>query len=146
MWPLQTEHEVAYGLTLKDLDKLARNINKFSPNVAGGQDVQAYLQDVDFNLEVRSNITDRDRLHLLQATSSPEVRSFLDRQPAHIKSDYHLLQEPLIEEFANPESDEGLVAALETKQGRHETPQAYYNRLRLAYFGARKVHGRGLKL
>ncbi|XP_026050861.1 uncharacterized protein LOC113037733 [Carassius auratus] len=77
----------------KDLDKLARNINKFNPNLAGSQDVQAYLQDMDFHLEMRSNVTDRDRLYLLQTTSSPEMRSFLYRQPIHTKSDFHLLRE-----------------------------------------------------
>ncbi len=72
-----------------------------------------------------------------ELTSSPEVRSFLDRQPVNTKTDYQRLRKALIKEFADPESDQGLVAALETRQGRHEPPQAYYSRLRQAYFGTR---------
>ncbi len=86
---------------------------------------------------MRPNVTDKDKLYVLQMTSSPEVRSFLDRQPVNTKTDYQRLRKALIKEFADPESDQGLVAALETKQGRHETPQAYYSRLRQAYFGTR---------
>ncbi len=70
-------------------------------------------------------------------TSSPEVRRFLDRQPFHKKTDYQLLLEALIKEFADPESEQGLVAALETIQGCHKPPQAYYSRLRRAYFETR---------
>ncbi len=99
------------------------------------QNVQAYLQDIDFHLEMRPNVTDKDKLYLLRTTSSPEVRSFLDRQPVNTKTDYQRLQKALIKKFSDPESDQGLVAALETRQGRHETPQAYYSRLRQAYFG-----------
>ncbi len=80
---------------------------------------------------------DKDKLYLLRTTSSPEVRSFLDRQPVNTKTDYQRLRKALIKEFADPESDQGLVAALETRQGRQETPQAYYSRLRQAYFGTR---------
>ncbi|XP_048013183.1 uncharacterized protein LOC125246283 [Megalobrama amblycephala] len=130
-------HRSSHGLDLRDLDKLARNIGKFTPNVPGSPNVQSYLQDIDFHLEMRPNVTDKDRLYLLRATTSSEVRSFLDRQPAHTKTDYHLLREALIKEFADPESEQGLVAALETKQGRHESPQVFYSRLRLAYFGSR---------
>ncbi len=83
-------------------------------------------------------MTDRDRLYLLRATSSSEVRNFLDRQPSQTKSDYQLLCEVLIKEFTDPDSEHGLLTALETKQGRQEAPQAYYNRLRQAYFGAHK--------
>ncbi len=101
------------------------------------QNVQAYLQDIDFHLEIRPNVTDKDKLYLLRTTSSPEVRSFLDRQPANTKTDCQLLQKAVIKEFSDPESDQGLVAALETRQGRHEPPQAYYSRLRQAYFGTR---------
>ncbi len=120
----------SHGLNLKDLDKLARNIGKFNPSVPNSQNVQAYLQDIDFPLEMRPNITDKDKLYLLRTTSSAEVRSFLDRQPANTKTDYQLLQKALIKEFADPESDQGLVAALEKRQGHHEPPQVYYSRLR----------------
>ncbi len=127
----------SHGLDLKDLDKLARNIGKFNPSVPNSQKVQAYLQDIDFHLEMRPNVMDKDKLYLLRTTSSPEVRSFLDRQPVNTKTDYQRLRKALIKEFADPESDQGLVAALETRQGRHEPPQAYYSRLRQAYFGTR---------
>ncbi len=130
-------HRSLQGLDLKDLDKLARNIGKFTPSVPNSPNVQAYLQDIDFHLEMRPNVTDKDRLYLLRTTSSSEVRSFLDRQPAHTKNDYQLLREALIKEFSDPESEQGLVAALETRQGCHEPPQAYYSRLRRAYFGTR---------
>ncbi len=85
---------------------------------------------------MRLNFMDKDRLYLLRTTSSSEVCSFLDRQPAHTKTDYQLLREALIE-FSDPESEQGLVAALETRQGRHKPPQAYYSQLRWAYFGTR---------
>ncbi len=127
----------SHGLNLKDLDKLTRYIGKFNPSVPNSQNVQAYLQDIEFHLEMRPNVMDKDKLYLLRTTSSPEVRSFLDRQPANTKTDYQLLQKALIKNFADPESDQGLVAALETRQGRHEFPQTYYSRLRQAYFGTR---------
>ncbi len=75
---------------------------------------------------------------MLRTTSNSEERSFLDGQPAHTKTDYQLLQEALNKEFADPEFEQGLVAALETRQGCHEPPQAYYSRLRQEYFGTRK--------
>ncbi len=73
------------------------------------QNVQAYLQDIDFHLEMRTNVTDKDKLYLLRTTSSPKVQSFLDWQPANTKTDYQLLQKALIKEFADPESEQGLV-------------------------------------
>ncbi|XP_016366013.1 uncharacterized protein LOC107706718 [Sinocyclocheilus rhinocerous] len=123
-------------MTIKDLNKRSKNISKFKPNSTEGHDIQAYLQDLEFHLEMRPHVTDRDRLYLLRATTSPEVRNFLDRQPSQTKSSYQLLREVLIKEFTDPESEHGLLTALEIKQGRQETPQAYYNRLRQAYFCA----------
>ncbi len=43
---------LSHGLDLKDLDKLARNVGKFNPSVPNSQNVQAYLQDIDFHLEM----------------------------------------------------------------------------------------------
>ncbi len=65
----------SHGLDLKYLDKLARNIGKFNPSMPNSQNIQAYLQDIDFHLEMRPNVTDKDKLYLLRTTSSPEVRS-----------------------------------------------------------------------
>ncbi len=120
--PAAASRRSSHGLDLKDLDKLARSIGKFNPSVPNSQNVQAYLQDIGFHLEMQPNITDKDKLYLLQTASSPEVRSFLDRQPANTKSDYQLLQKALIKE-----SEKSLVAALEKRQRRHEPPQAYYS-------------------
>ncbi len=50
----------SHGLDLKDLDKLARNVGKFNPSVPNSQKFQAYLQDIDFHLEMRPNVTDKD--------------------------------------------------------------------------------------
>ncbi|XP_043082985.1 uncharacterized protein LOC122330182 [Puntigrus tetrazona] len=134
--PLPTSQRASHGLDLKDLDKIARNIVKFTPGVPSSPDVQTYLQDVEFHLEVRPHVTDKDRLYLLRATSSPDVRSFLDRNQPRQRL-ITTCSEALINEFDDPESEQGLVAALEIRQGRHESPQAYYSRLRRAYFGTR---------
>ncbi len=122
--PIQVNLGAASGMTIKDLDKLSKNISKFKPNSTGGHTIQAHLQDIDFYLEMRPHVTDRDRLYLLRATSSSEVRHFLDRQPSQTKSDYQLLREALIKEFTDPDSEHGLLTALETKLGRQEAPQA----------------------
>ncbi|ROI36376.1 hypothetical protein DPX16_11317 [Anabarilius grahami] len=139
--PPQKSRAASYGTAPKELDKLAKNIPTFTPNPAGGVDVHAYLQDIDFLLQNMANVSAWDKLYLLRITSSRDVRSFLDRQPETVKSDYQLLRQALIKEFSDPESDQGLLTAMDLKQGRLETPQAYYNRIRKAYFGARNEPG-----
>ncbi|XP_028822572.1 uncharacterized protein LOC114776228, partial [Denticeps clupeoides] len=130
--PSQRLHS-SHGVSTKELDKLARNIPIFTPNPAGGHDVHSYLDDVDFHLQTVANVT--------RITASREVRSFLDRQPESVKMDHQQLQQALIREFSDPESEHGLITAMDLKQGRQETTQAYYNRLRQAYFGARNEPG-----
>ncbi len=72
---------------------------------------------------MRPHVTDRDRLYLLRATSSSEVRNFLDRQPSRTKSDYQLLREVLIKEFTDPDSEHGLLTCLrnQTRSTRGST-------------------------
>ncbi len=110
---IQADLGAAHGMTIKDLNKLSKNISKFNPNSTEGHDIQAHFQDIDFYLEMRPCVTDRDRLYLLRATSSPEVRNFLDRQSSRTKSDYQLLREVLIKEFTDSDSEYGLLTALE---------------------------------
>lgn len=139
--PFKGTLPTSHGVAPKELDKLARNIPMFTPNPAGGHDVHAYLKDINFHLQGVANVTTRDRLYLLRITSSREVRSFLDRQPETVKADYQQLQQALITEFSDPESEQGLITAMDLKQARQETSQAYYTRLRQAYFGARNEPG-----
>ncbi|XP_028817151.1 uncharacterized protein LOC114768880 [Denticeps clupeoides] len=138
--PSQRLHS-SHGVSTKELDKLARNIPIFTPNPAGGHDVHSYLDDVDFHLQTVANVTTRDRLYLLRITASHEVRSFLDRQPESVKGDYQQLQQALIREFSDPESEHGLPCLRSMAVIRQETTQAYYNRLRQAYFGSRNEPG-----
>ena len=123
--------------TPKDLDRLARTINHFTPSPSGGHDVHTYLRDVEYHIDRLTHVTDADRLHLIRITASAEVRRFLDRQPDAVKLRYPLLRQAMILEFSDPESEQGLTVAMDLKQGRLESPIAYYQRLRRAYFGPR---------
>uniref|UniRef100_A0A671S101 Uncharacterized protein n=1 Tax=Sinocyclocheilus anshuiensis TaxID=1608454 RepID=A0A671S101_9TELE len=129
------------GMTLKDLNRMARNILAFTPELVGDNDVHAYLQDIGFHLQSWTSVNHQDRLYLLWITPSPEVRRFLAQQPGHIQSDYQKLRQAIIKEFSDPESEHGLIAALATEKGRHETPHAYYHRLQRTYFGAHNEPG-----
>ncbi|XP_056118301.1 uncharacterized protein LOC130095569 [Rhinichthys klamathensis goyatoka] len=137
----QTALATYHGMAFKELDKLARNIPTFTPNPAGGHDVHAYLKDIDFHLYTVPHVTPWDRLYLLRITSSRDVRSFLDRQPDSVKADYQQLRQAFIREFSDPDTDQGLITAMSLKQARLETPQAFYTRIRQAYFGSRNDPG-----
>lgn len=103
--------------------------------------MHTHLKDIDFHLQTVANVTTRDRLYLLRITSSRDVRSFLDRQTETVKVDYQQLQQAFIKEFSDPDSEQGLIMAMNLKQVRQETTQAFYSRLRQAYFGARNEPG-----
>ncbi len=62
--PGAASHRSSHGLDLKDLSKLAKNIGKFNHSMQNSQNVQAYLQDIDFHLEIRPNVKDKEKLKL----------------------------------------------------------------------------------
>ncbi len=125
-----------HGLDLKDLDKLAWNIGKFNPSLPNSQmsklicKILISIWKCDLMLRTKINYTYSERHPVLKCAASL-TGSLLHKDWLSTAS------KALIKEFADPESDQGLVAALETRQGRHDTPQAYYSRLRQAYFGTR---------
>ena len=80
-------------------------------------------------------------MYLIKRTSSREVSSFIERQPNSVRSHYDVLCQALTEEFSNHLVQTGLIAALTVKQHRQESPQQYYSRLRLVYFGSRNEPG-----
>ncbi|KAL0150775.1 hypothetical protein M9458_053933 [Cirrhinus mrigala] len=99
---IQMNSEVTHEVTLKELNRMARNIPAFTPELAGDHDVHAYLRDIDFFLQSWKCVNYQDRLYLLWITSSPEVRRFLARQPGHIQSDYQQLRQAIIKDFSDP--------------------------------------------
>lgn len=121
--------------TDRDLDKIARNITRFEPKPGGTHNTQHYLNDIEYYLRRFPDATVDDRIYLIKGTSSSEVSMFIERQPDYTRGNYELLTHALIEEFSDPLSQTGLAVAMAVKQGRQESPLAYYLRLRQAYFG-----------
>ncbi|XP_052413623.1 uncharacterized protein LOC127958695 [Carassius gibelio] len=134
--PFQRMHATKPCTAHRELDKLARSIPTFNPDPAGGHDVHAYLLDIDFHLQTLTNVTDVNTLYLLKITSSRDVHCVLDRQPETVKAYYQQLLQTLTLEFSDPDSDHGLLIAMDLKQGRLENPQTFCSQLRIAYFGA----------
>ncbi|KAL7382301.1 hypothetical protein ABVT39_020283 [Epinephelus coioides] len=69
----------AQGLSDRDLDKIARNITRFEPNLGGSHDTNLYLRDIDFYLRKLLNTTVNNKIYLIKVTSSRDVSAFIDR-------------------------------------------------------------------
>ncbi len=66
-------HKSSHGLDLKDLDKLARNIGKFNPSMPNSQNIQAYLQDIDF-LIWKCDLTLRTKINSIYSEQHPVLK------------------------------------------------------------------------
>ncbi len=65
---------LSHGLDLKDLDKLARNIGKFNPSLPNSQNVQAYLQDIDFHLDELCDLMLRTKINSTYSERPPVLK------------------------------------------------------------------------
>uniref|UniRef100_A0A8C5DGY2 Uncharacterized protein n=1 Tax=Gouania willdenowi TaxID=441366 RepID=A0A8C5DGY2_GOUWI len=85
----------------KDLDRIARNLSRFEPNLDDPGEIHAYLNDLKFFLERFPNASSRDKIYVIKASSSKQVSLFIDRQPLDIRDDFEALCKILIEEYCN---------------------------------------------
>lgn len=68
------------GVSPKEPDKVAQNINTFTPSPSSGYDIYAYLWDTDFHLQRHEHATAQDQVYLISGTAGQEVHSFLKWQ------------------------------------------------------------------
>lgn len=92
------------GLSTKELDKVAQNINTFTLSPSCGYDIHAYFQDIDFYLQKIEHGTVQEKNYLIRGTLSQEIHSFHDWQPDKVKTNPKLLHEALIKECSDPET------------------------------------------
>ncbi len=107
----------SHSLNLKDLDKLARNMENSTPVCQ-----IAKMSKLNYKILIsiwKYDLTLRIKINSIYSERHPVLKCAV---PVNTKTDYQLLQKALIKEFADPESNQGLVAALETRQGCHEPP------------------------
>ena len=123
-----------------DLDKVARAVGRFDPETEG-EYTGTFLDKVDYFLDKFPEATMSDRIDVVKASSTLRVCNFIDRQVDEIRNDYKALKQALIKEFGPPEAQTGLTEAMKVKQGRHEFPKQYYDRMRKSFFGSRNHPG-----
>ena len=126
--------------SILDLNKVARAVGRFDP-ATEGEYTGTFLDKVDHFLNKFPQATMSDRIDVLKASSTLRVCSFIDRQLDEVRSDYKALKQALIKEFGPPEAQTGLIKAMKVKQGKHEFPKQYYDRMRKSFFGSRNHPG-----
>ena len=128
-------------LRVEELEFIAKNIELFDPDHCD-HNVDNYFRELEHQLIYLPHATQLEKVQLVWKTSSKAVRKFIQTQPPSVRDDYIELRQALIEEFSST-ADEitAMVAALQIKHSRRESPKDYYNRLRHAYFQGNNAPG-----
>ncbi|XP_048048458.1 uncharacterized protein LOC125269577 [Megalobrama amblycephala] len=126
---------------LQILRELARDIEVFNPKTTDNN-IELYLKDVNAALTYFPEASMADKVFLLRKTTAQIVHGFMDRQSPAIANNYDKLCKALLVEYTlyqNPSASR--LSAFRIKQGRHESPREYYERLRKMYFAGKDDTG-----
>lgn len=122
---------------LQILRELACDIEVFNPETTDNN-IELYLKDVNAALTYFPEASMADKVFLLRKSTAQTVHGFMDRQSPAIANNYDKLCKALLVEYTlhqNPSASR--LSAFRIKQGRHESPREYYERLRKMYFAGK---------
>ena len=133
--------EQAVGLHSRQLESLARDIDRFDPD-ARGANIDTYLREVEYCLQDVPYASAREKARLLWRTTTRPVRDFIATLAPGVRESYVRLRSALREEYClYADQTSAALDAFAMKQRREESPRAFFNRLRAAYFQGRHVPG-----
>lgn len=136
--PGEYEQSRPVCVTGHDLLDIKKAMNyRFEPGIQGSTEVKAYLDDIEDFLSAYGHVDAASKARLIRYTAAPKVHDFIKRQSERDRNDWVSLRRLLIEEYTDYGVRSGISAALTVHQKRDEPVNAYYNRMRTAYFGDR---------
>ena len=136
--PGEYEQNRPVCVTVHDLLDIKKAMNyRFEPSIQGSTEVKAYLDDIEDHLSAYGHVDAASKARLIRYTAAPKVHDFIKRQSERDRNDWVSLRRLLIEEYTDYGVRSGISAALTVHQKRDEPINAYYNRMRTAYFGDR---------
>ncbi|KAJ8409932.1 hypothetical protein AAFF_G00209730 [Aldrovandia affinis] len=125
---------------MKQLENVARDIEKFCPEKSSSLSVDDYLRKIKYNLSELPQATEEEKIRLIHKTISTSVRKFIYSTPKRVRQSYRRIRGVLAEEYATFEDETtAMMSAFQVKQQRAERPNEYYRRMKQAFFQGKHV-------